>query len=419
MHLTGRDRDLLEGRCGPGAQVAMAILVRMAEIYDAEEMMDITHAHIDSAIYIGEAGFQFAERLASLGAKVSVPTTLNVSGLDEHHWRDWNVPADWAEKAHRQMVAYQKLGCQPTWTCAPYQTGAAPRLGQQLAWGESNAIVFANSVLGARTERYPDFLDICAAITGRVPAVGLHLTENRAGQVLMRLIDVPHRLQEHDSFYVALGHLMGQVAEDRVPVVVGLEATPGEDQLKALGAAASSSGSVALFHIVGRTPEASTLQAAFQGNPPEQVIDVTVGRLRSAWQELSSAKGDQLDMVVLGSPHFSLAEFSRLAPLIEGRRRHPGVEFLVTSSRAVKELAERSGVLAPLEAFGGRVTVDTCVLATPMLPPSVKTIMTNSAKYAYYAPGMLETRVALGSLSDCVQSAVTGRVVRDESFWES
>ncbi|HEX9723234.1 MAG TPA: aconitase X, partial [Vicinamibacteria bacterium] len=160
LHLTGRDRDLLEGRCGPGAQMAMTILVRMAEIYDAEEMMDITHAHIDSAIYIGEAGLEFAERLASLGAQVVVPTTLNVSGLDEHHWRDWNVSADWAEKAHRQMVAYQKLGCQPTWTCAPYQTGAAPRFGQQIAWGESNAIVFANSVLGARTERYPDFLDI-------------------------------------------------------------------------------------------------------------------------------------------------------------------------------------------------------------------------------------------------------------------
>jgi predicted aconitase len=399
--------------------MAMAILVRMAEIHDAREMMDISHAHIDSAIYIGEAGLEFAERLASLGARVAVPTTLNVSGLDEHHWRDWNVPADWAEKAHRQMVAYQKLGCQPTWTCAPYQSGAAPRLGQQIAWGESSAIVFANSVLGARTERYPDFLDICAAITGRVPAVGLHLTENRAGQVLMRLVDVPRRLQEHDSFYVALGHLMGQVAEDRVPVVDGLEATPGEDQLKALGAAASSSGTVALFHLVGRTPEAPTLEAAFQGKPPEQVLDVTVGSLRSAWQELTSAEGDELDMVVLGSPHFSLAEFSRLAPLVEGRRLHPDVEFLVTSSRAVKELAERSGVLEPLEAFGGRVTVDTCILATPMLPSSVKTIMTNSAKYAYYAPGMLETRVAVGSLYDCVHSAVAGRVVRDESLWES
>ena len=416
--MTSRDRDLLEGRCGPGAQMSMTILVRMAEIYDAEEMMDITQAHIDSAIYIGEAGLEFAEHLASSGAEVSVPTTLNVSGLDEHHWQDWNVPADWAEKAHRQMLAYQKLGCQPTWTCAPYQTEAAPRLGQQIAWGESNAIVFANSVIGARTERYPDFLDICAAITGRVPAVGLHLTENRAGQVLMRLVDVPRRLQEHDSFYAALGHLMGQIAEDRIPVVEGLEVTPSEDQLKALGAAASSSGTVALFHIVGTTPEAPTLEAAFHGKAPASVVDVTFPRLRSAWQELTTAKGEKLDMVVLGSPHFSLAEFSHLAPLLKGRQRHPDVLFLVTSSRAMKELAERGGVLEPLETFGGRVTVDTCILATPMLPPSIKTLMTNSAKYAYYAPGMLDTNVVFGSLTDCVQSAVTGHVVRDESIWE-
>ena len=395
----------------------MTILVRMAEIQGAKEMMDITQAHVDSAIYIGEAGLEFAERLAGLGAKVSVPTTLNVSGLDEHHWRDWNVPADWAEKAHRQMIAYQTMGCQPTWTCAPYQTETAPRFGQQIAWGESNAIVFANSVIGARTERYPDFMDICAAITGRVPAVGLHLTKNRAGQVLMRLVDVPRRLQEDDSFYATLGHLMGQIAEDRIPVLEGLKVTPSEDRLKALGAAASSSGTVALFHIVGTTPEAPTLEAAFQGRGPQSTVDITLSRLRGAWQTLTTAREERLDMVVLGSPHFSFAEFARLAPLLEGRHRHPDVKFLVTSSRTMKGLAERGGLLEPLERFGGQVTVDTCILATPMLPPSVKILMTNSAKYAYYAPGMLGTRVIFGSLADCVQSAVTGRVIRDESLW--
>ena len=417
LRLSDRDRDLLDGRYGPGARMAMTILVRMAEIQEAEEMMDITQAHVDSAIYIGEAGLEFAERLAGLGAKVSVPTTLNVSGLDEHHWRDWNVPADWAEKAHRQMIAYQTMGCQPTWTCAPYQTETAPRFGQQIAWGESNAIVFANSVIGARTERYPDFMDICAAITGRVPAVGLHLTKNRAGQVLMRLVDVPRRLQEDDSFYATLGHLMGQIAEDRIPVLEGLKVTPSEDRLKALGAAASSSGTVALFHIVGTTPEAPTLEAAFQGRGPQSTVDITLSRLRGAWQTLTTAREERLDMVVLGSPHFSFAEFARLAPLLEGRHRHPDVKFLVTSSRTMKGLAERGGLLEPLERFGGQVTVDTCILATPMLPPSVKILMTNSAKYAYYAPGMLGTRVIFGSLADCVQSAVTGRVIRDESLW--
>ena len=416
--LTSHDEALLAGKHGPAAQLAMSIVTRMAEVYGAPELMDITGAHIDSAIYIGEAGLEFAEQLASLGAKVAVPATLNVSGLDEHHWQEWAVPADWAHKAHRQMLAYQSMGCIPTWTCAPYQVEARPSFGQQVAWGESNAIVFANSVLGARTERYPDLLDICCAITGRVPAAGLHLTENRAGEILLRLVDVPLALQSDDSFYPVLGHLAGKIAQDRIPVVDGLAAQPSEDQLKALGAAASSSGAVALFHLVGVTPEAPTLEAAFQRQKPKQEIDITLDDLRQARRELTTADGEHVHMVVLGSPHFSLAEFRHLAPLLAGKRVHPDVKFLVTSSRAMTLLARRYGYLQALEDFGGRVTVDTCILASPMLPPGIKLLMTNSAKYAYYAPGLLGARVTFGSLEDCVRSAVAGRVTRDERLWE-
>jgi predicted aconitase len=317
------------------------------------------------------------------------------------------------------MEAYRSMGCVPTWTCTPYQTEMKPSFGQQIAWGESNAIAFANSVLGARTERYPDLLDICCAITGRVPAAGLHLTENRGGEILMRLVDVPLSIQEDDSFYPVLGHLIGKMAQDRIPVVTGLEVEPSEDQLKALGAGAASSGAVALFHIVGITPEAPTIDAAFQGRQPSKIVQVAMEDLRAARRELTTADGDQLDMVVLGSPHFSLAEFKQLAPLLAGQHVHPDVRFLVTSSRAVAFLAKQAGYLETLEAFGGQVTVDTCILATPMLPPTVKTLMTNSAKYAYYAPGLLNTRVTFGSLNDCVRSAVGGRVVRDESRWDS
>ncbi len=419
LKLMQRDQAMLDGAHGPAVQMAMSIIVQMAEVYDAPELIDITAAHIDSTIYLGEAGLEFAERLAGLGARVAVPTSLNVSGLDEHHWREWPVPPEWARNAHRQMVAYQSMGCVPTWTCAPYQTELKPNFGQQIAWGESNAIAFANSVLGARTERYPDLLDICCAITGRVPAVGLHLTENRAGEILMRLVDVPLSIQEDDSFYPVLGHLLGDVAQDRIPVVTGLGVEPTEDQLKALGAGAASSGTVALFHIVGVTPEAPTIDAAFQGRQPSKIVPVTMDDLRAARRKLTTADGDQLDMVVLGSPHFSLAEFKQLAPLLAGQHVHPGVRFLVTSSRAVTLLARQAGFLEILEAFGGQVTVDTCILATPMLPPEVKTLMTNSAKYAYYAPGLLNTRVTFGSLSDCVRSAVGGRVVRDESRWDT
>ena len=418
LKLTQEDRAMLRGDRGPADKMAMSIIVRMAEVQGARELLSIEGAHIDSALYMGDATLEFAERLASLGARVVVPTTLNVSGVDEHGWREWAVPPDWAEKARRQMVAYQQMGCLPTWTCAPYQTAFRPRFGQQIAWGESNAIVFANSVIGARTERYPDLMDICAAITGRVPAVGLHLAENRAGQLLLRLVEVPRELQADDTFYPVLGHLMGRVAGERVPVVEGLEVRPSEDQLKALGAAAASSGTVGLYHLVGVTPEAPTLEAAFQGREPQEVVEVDLARLRQAWEELSTHRGEKLDMVVLGSPHFSLPEFARLAPLLQGKRRHPQVQFLVTTSRAVAALAEKAGFLQALRDFGGKVTVDTCILTTPMLPPEIKVLMTSSAKYAYYAPGLLNTQVVFGGLEDCVRSAVEGRVVRDGSLWE-
>lgn len=418
MHLSDYDRACLSGARGPAPRMAMSIIVRMAEIQGAPQLLEISQAHIDSTIYMGEAGLEFAERLAGFGAKVAVPTSLNVSGLDECHWREWPVPEDWAAKAQRQMIAYHGMGCVPTWTCAPYQTSMAPTFGQQIAWGESNAIVFANSVIGARTERYPDLLDICAAITARVPALGLHLTENRAGQLLIRLQDIPRAIQQDDAFYSVLGLLLGRLAGQRIPVIEGIEVTPAEDQLKQLGAAAASSGAVALFHIVGVTPEAPTLEAAFQGRPPLEEHTIGMPQLRATRRELTTAPGARLDMVVLGSPHFSIAEFRQLAPLVEGKHRHPDVQFLVTTSRIMRDLAQQSGVLAPIEAFGARLTVDTCVLATPMLPKTIQVLMTNSGKYAHYAPGLLSTKMVFGSLQDCVDSATEGRVVRDESLWE-
>ena len=417
LHLSANDRAMLQGENGPAARMAMSIVARMAEVAGAEQLLDITGAHIDSTVYIGDAGLEFAERLASLGAKVAVPTTLNVSGLDEHHWRDWAVPADWARQALRQMVAYQSMGTIPTWTCAPYQTELRPSFGQQIAWGESNAIVFANSVLGARTERYPDLFDVCCAITGRAPAVGLHLSENRAGQLIFQLIAIPEPLQRSDDFYPVLGNLVGKACLDRIPVIDGMAVIPDEDHLKSFGAATASSGGVALFHMIGVTPEALTLEEALHGKPPIHRIEVTMDALRQSRRELTHTDSSILDMVVLGSPHFSLAEYRRLVPLLKGKRKHPDVNFLVTSSRAVTQLAQKAGLLEPLLAFGAQITVDTCILTTPMLPDEIKHLMTNSAKFAYYAPGLLRKQIAFGSLQDCVNSAVAGEVIRDESLW--
>jgi predicted aconitase len=419
LTLSDKDHEMLTGAHGAAAKMAMSILVRMAEISGAKELLDISGAHIDSTVYIGDAGLEFAERLASLGAKVSVPTTLNVSGLDEHHWKEWAVPPEWARQAQRQMTAYQSMGTIPTWTCAPYQTEMRPVFGQQIAWGESNAIVFANSVIGARTERYPDLFDVCCAITGRAPAIGLHLTENRAGKLLLQLQDIPEALQVSDDFYPVLGHFLGKAAHDMIPVIAGMKIIPNEDQLKALGAGAASSGAVALFHMVGITPEAPTIEAAFQGNKPQETSAITMDMLRQARRELTHTDNARLDMVVLGSPHFSLAEFKKLAPLVAGKKKSARVKFLVTSSRAMAQLAQQAGFLEHLQEFGAQLTVDTCILTTPMLPKEIEFLMTNSAKFAYYAPGLLDKKITFGSLADCVNSAIAGDIVRDETLWKT
>lgn len=399
--------------------MAMRILHRMLPVFGVDRFMDIEAAHIDSTVYMGVATMEYAERLAELGAKVRVPATLNVSGVDEYGWQEWEVPEEVAANATRQMRAYEAMGCIPTWTCAPYQTEHAPSFGQQIAAGESNVIGYYNSVIGARTERYPDLLDICAAITGRVPAAGLHLDEGRKGTVLLRLKDVPVRLQEDDAFYPVLGHLLGRLAPDGIPVLEGMDVQPSNDQLKAVCAGGASSGAIALFHMVGVTPEAPTTEDAFQGSEPPRIIDVGMDELRASYADLSTAEGERLDMVVLGSPHFSIDEFKALAPLVKGRRKAEGVDFLVTCSRAVRMIAEHVGLLEPIEAFGAKITVDTCPLTSPMLPGRIKHLMTNSAKYAYYSPGLLGVDVIYGRLTDCVESAVNGRIIREEGPWKA
>ena len=184
VQLSKRDEQFLNGQHGEAARMAMRIVTRMAEVLDARELMDITQAHIDGCGLLSETGLEFAETLAAKGGQVCVPTTLNMGPLDLQNWREFGIDEDFAGKAIRQAKAYEDMGCIPTWTCAPYQSYLTPRFGQQIAWGESNAICYANSVLGARTNRYADYMDICAAITGRVPKCGLHLKENRKGQML-------------------------------------------------------------------------------------------------------------------------------------------------------------------------------------------------------------------------------------------
>lgn len=402
----------------------MRLVVRAAEALGAGRLIPITRAHVDSCLYHGEATVDFVERLLDGGAQVTVPTTLNVGALDLLHPELWRGDARTAERGRLLMSHYRSLGCQPTYTCAPYQLAfARPSFGEQVAWAESNAIVFCNSVLGARTERYGDFTDIACAITGRVPDAGLHRTEARRAVLLLRLgSDIPAAVVEDDAFYPVLGIVLGRRAGSRVAVIEGLPPGTSEERLKAIGAAAASSGAVALFHAVGSTPEAPTLEAALQDGEPEETATIRLAELRAARDELTTAQagaptGTPIGTVSLGTPHASLAELRAVERELAGNRPAPGVELLVSTARSLLAEAEEEGLARRLRALGVELLVDTCSYIAPVLRPSPLPAMTDSGKWAFYAPGNIGVAVVFGSLRECVRSAVEGRVWRDADLW--
>ncbi len=395
----------------------MRLVVRAAEITGADELIDISGAHVDSCLYHGEASLDFVDRLVQGRARVSVPTTLNVGGVDLLHPELYRGDPRVDVRSRLLMDRYRALGARPTFTCAPYQVAdARPSLGEQVAWGESNAIAFCNSVLGARTNRYGDFIDVAAAIVGRVPYAGLHRTDERRARIVLRLADgVPAALRDSDVLFPLLGIVVGRRAGSTVAAIEGLPPGQSEDRLKALGAAAASSGSVAMFHVVGSTPEAATLVDALQGREPDAVEAVTLAELRAVREELTTAAGDALGAVSLGTPHASTAELARYATLLNGRRISPAVQLLVSTGRDV--LAGATEHARELETAGATLLTDTCSYIAPILRPTQGAVMTDSAKWAYYAPGNVGASVIFASTEECIESAVAGRVVQDEAAW--
>ncbi|HBP5287874.1 aconitase family protein [Pseudomonas aeruginosa] len=365
--LDGFDQALLAGEHGEAARLAMRIVLRMAALQGAQRLIDIQRAHIDACIYTGPAGLRFAETLRDLGARVRVPTTLNAISVDQRRWREQGVPA----------------------------------------------------ALGARTNKYADFMDICCALTGRAPLAGCHLDEQRQARVLIEVEDLG---SVDDAFYPTLGYLCGLLCDGQIPAIDGLrQRQPDHDALKAFGAALGTSSSVPMFHVIGVTPEAPDLASAFGGRAPRRTLRVGRERLRDAWRELDSAGETRIDLVALGNPHFSASEFAQLAALCHGRRRHPEVALVITSSRQVVAQAEATGHLATLQAFGARLVTDTCwcMLDEPLVPPGARTLMTNSAKYAHYAPGLVGRQVRFAGLAGCVEAAVGGRAPAGLPAWLS
>ncbi|WP_339491963.1 cis-3-hydroxy-L-proline dehydratase [Pseudomonas sp. EA_15y_Pfl2_R67] len=407
LELSEQDRALLDGSHGKAAQVAMQIVLRMADIQGATQLLDVTQAHIDGCIYTGPASLRFAEQLVQWGAKVRVPTTLNSISVDQRRWRELGVDPALGEPASALGDAYMAMGAQLSFTCAPYLLDTAPKAGEQIVWAESNAVVYANSVLGARTQKYPDFLDICIALCGRAPLTGCHLDDPRKARLI---VDVPALGQVDDSFYPLLGYHIGSLAGRRIPLIRGLEhAAPTLDDLRAFGAAFATTSAAPLFHIAGVTPEALDPADVLEKDVtlPQESVD-TAGLLAS-WRELNSARDNWVDVVSLGNPHFSLSEFAALAALCVGRVKHPYVVLTITCGRTVLEQARKAGYLATIETFGAVLVTDTCwcMLGEPVIPPHATTLMTNSGKYAHYAPGLVGRGVHFAALADCVEAACT------------
>jgi predicted aconitase len=409
--LSEAERAIAAGAEGEGAAMAMRIVAEAARLLSAPRLIPIASAHIDGALYHGDSGTLFAEKLVTGGARVAVRATLNVGALDLTGCAQIRLSGAPREMARRMMTAYAALGCEPSWTCTPYQAGHRPAFGTDVAWGESNAVAFCNSVLGARTNRYGDFLDIACAITGRAPDCGLHRPENRRSRFVFDVSGLDPALLATETAWPVLGSLYGREAGETVGVVTGVPADPGEDALKAFGAAAASSGAVGLFHIAGVTPEAPDLETALGGERPVRTIRVDAAMFRQSRSRLSTAETpDFVDAVAIGSPHLSEAEFAALERLLAGRR--VAIPFYACTGRHVVAALDRDGRRAALEAQGVTIVADTCVVVTPILRELAGgVLMTNSGKFAHYAPGNTGYAALYGSLADCVESAVAGRPV--------
>ncbi|MFI5001531.1 MAG: aconitase X [Reyranellales bacterium] len=412
VQLSRAERALVEGSGGPARAMAMRIVGDTARLLGAAKLVPIASAHIDGCLYHGDSGTLFAERLVEGSGAVAVPTTLNVGALDLLHAGRVRLAPQRAAMARRMMDAYLRLGCRPTWTCAPYQAGHRPALGEHVAWGESNAVAFCNTVLGARSERYGDFLDICAAISGRVPETGLHLGDNRRATLEVDASALDPRLVEEDAFWPVLGAWLGETAGGRIVAFTGLPKRIDEDRLKAMGAAAASSGAVGLFHIAGVTPEDPQLA------PGHETIRLSGAMLHAARDRLSTTRaksGDHVDAIAVGSPHFSFEEFRRLFGLLAGRKL--AVPFYVCTGRHTLAALTEAGLSETLKTSGLTVVADTCIVVTPILPAKDGLLLTNSGKFAHYTRPNTGYDVLYGSLADCAETAVAGRLVRDEAIW--
>jgi predicted aconitase len=416
LKLTAEEQAMLCGDLGPGVRKAMEIVVALGRIYGARQLVRAGSVQVAGVSFrnLGEAGLEFLNEWADQGAQVRVPTTLNPAGIDLTAWRELGFSESFARRQQAVIEAFRRLGVRTTCTCTPYLVGNVPQVGEHVAWAESSAVSYANSVLGARSNREGGPSALAAAITGRTGAYGLHLDENRRPTLHVRVRCPMHALSD----FGALGHWVGKAARNGVPYFVfegekgasfraSSEASSGSssrawsrEALKALGAAMAASGAVALYHVAGVTPEADRFDV-----PGSDRETLSVDNLRPAYAALNS-DASRIDLVWFGCPHASIEEIARIVGLLRGRRVRAAL--WITTAREVREQARADGLVAAVEASGGRVVADMCVVVAPMQELCFRTLATPSAKGATYVPSHAGLQVRYGTVEECVEAAVTG-----------
>ena len=390
MQLTREEEGMLAGEEGRATQKAMQILVALGKIYDAERLVKVSSVQVSGVSYknLGDAGLEFLTELAKDG-KARVKTTLNPAGMNLTDWQSQGIESGFAEKQLQVIDAYRRLGVEPSCTCTPYLAGNEPSFGQHIAWGESSAVAYANSVIGARTNREGGPSALAASLTGRTPLYGLHIRENRAPTMT---VEVETELGFPEDFS-AMGYFVGKMVKDGIPYFRGIGSAALED-LKTLSAALASSGGVAMFHIEGITPEA--------GLPTGKPEAVTFTRKELTETESLLSDEGAPDFVSVGCPHCSLTELGTLAKLLSGRQVRR--EFWVCCSREVKRQGDEAGYSKLIEASGAKFALDTCMVVAPIEELGYRVVATNSAKACHYLRNA-GLKVRFMPLEECVAEA--------------
>ncbi len=387
---------MLDGEEGYAVRKSMEILVALGDIFGAENLIKVGSVQVAGVSYhnLGDAGLEFLDELAKDG-KVKVLTTLNPAGMDLENWKALGISEDFAAKQNLVIDAFTRMGILVSCTCTPYLIGNLPRYGEHVAWSESSAVTFANSVLGAKTNREGGPSALAAAFVGKTPCYGLHLDENREPDIHVQVNAELSKLSD----WGALGYAIGKKAENKIPYITGISEAE-VDELKSFCASVVTYGAKPLFYMKGITPASETVQ------PPKETVTIEPADIKNAYDNIND-QVDDIDFVCVGCPHCSIKEIAEIAELIEGKNVADGTELWVATSRTAKQLADKRGYTQVIEAAGGKFACDTCMAVAP-LKGRFKALATTSAKGCFYSrQNLMKTK--MGSLKECIETAVTGK----------